>query len=172
MQPFATRKEVVSNNNHDAFSALKGANLVLMQSMQLHESDFLAASILQVPTRPYVSVTTAQPALNYLRGALSGSSPRQRTKAPTAVHASCLTDSLQGLLSSQVQPGMSQEHGQDVHPHAGAEKHSPAPQGQCSHGILRSAPCLLIRDSSRRSKRRPRGKGDLNICGAQELHTH
>jgi len=45
MQPFATRKEAMSNNNHDAFSALQGANLALVQSnlalvrsIQLHQS--------------------------------------------------------------------------------------------------------------------------------------
>lgn len=38
----------------------------------------------------YISVATAQPALNYLPGAPAGSSPRQRTEAPAAVHASSL----------------------------------------------------------------------------------
>lgn len=98
MQPFVTRKEAVSNNNHNAFSALKGANLALMQSIQLHKSHFPAASILQVPTRPYVSVGAAQPALNYLVGTPASSSPRRRTETPAAVHASSLIPCKPGFL--------------------------------------------------------------------------
>lgn len=132
MQPFVTRKEAVSNNNHNAFSALKGANLALMQSIQSHKSHFPAASILQVPTCPYVSVAAAQPALNYLVGTPASSSPRRRTETPAAVHASSLIPA--SLVFSSGSAWYVTRAWSDVDPHAGAGKHVLAPQGQCSHG--------------------------------------
>lgn len=76
MQPFATKEAAVSNNKHHAFSALDGENLALVQSIQLHEPDFL----LSPPCRSLhtlVPVATAQSALKYLLGTLAGSPTRQ-----------------------------------------------------------------------------------------------
>lgn len=113
-------------------------------------------------------MATAQPALNYLPGA-PALIPQMKNRG-TRCSVCFIPDSLQALSSCQAQPGVSQKRGQDVHPHT--EKHSPAPRGQCSRGRWASARCLLRRDSCRRSRTRPRAKGDLSFCGAQELQSH
>lgn len=98
----------MSNNKHDASSALDGENLALVQSIQLHKPDFL----LSPPCRclhTHVPVAAAQSALKYLLGTLAGSPARQRAVAPAADQASSLTPGKPWLL-----PGMSQEKNQDV----------------------------------------------------------
>lgn len=110
-------------------------------------------------------MATAQPSLNYLPG-VPALIPQTKNRG-TRCSVCFIPDSLQALSSCQAQSGVSQKHGQDVHPHVGAEKRSPAPRGQCSRGRWASAHCLLRRDSCRRSRTRPRAKGDLNVCRAE-----
>lgn len=154
MQPFTTKEAAVSNNKHDAFSALDGENWALAQSIRLHKPDFL----LSPPCRSLhslVPVATAQSALKYLLGTLAGSPTRQRAVA-SKLHP--------WLLAHLGSTCVSQEHSQE-----GCGK-LPGSWGQCSCGRWASASCLLRRDSCKRT--RPRAAGDLNICRAQEVHSH
>lgn len=168
MQPFATRKKVVSNNNHDAFSALKGENLALMQSIQLHRSlpSLLPPSCRFLHALMFSDYSSASSELPpQCPGRLI---PLMKNRG---THCSaCFTPGSLQALSSQAQAGVPQEHGQDVYPHLGAEKDSLAPWGRCS--CERCAQCPWRRDSCRRSRTRPRAKGDLSVCRVQELHGH
>lgn len=76
MQLFATREAVVSNNKHEAFSALDGENLALVQPIQLHEPDFLLSPLCW-SLHTLVPVAAAQPALKYLPGTLAGSPAKE-----------------------------------------------------------------------------------------------
>jgi len=100
MQPFTTRKEAVSNNNHDAFLALKGANTALLQSIQLRRS---LISLLPPSQCPYVS----------LADLLSQSSSRLMLLLRKSTHCTgcCISDSQKALFLSQVQLEMVLEHG-------------------------------------------------------------
>lgn len=97
MQPFATRESVMSNNKHEAFSALDGENLALEQSIQLHEPDFVLSPPCR-SLRTLVPVAAAQSALKHLPGTLAGSSTRQRAMVATADQASSLTPGKPWLL--------------------------------------------------------------------------
>lgn len=157
MQPFATKEAALSNNKHDAFSALDGENWALAQSIQLHEPDFL----LSPPCRSLHALTpvaTAQSALKQLLGAPQAPPPN------TDLWLSLQTELHPWLLAHLGSTCVSQEHSQD-----GCEK-LPGSWAQCSCGRWASALCLLRRDPCRRT--RPRAKGDLNICRAQEVHSH
>lgn len=97
MQLFATREAAVSNNKHDAFSALDGENLALVQSIQLHEPDFLLSPACR-SLYTLVPLATAQSALKYLLGTPGRLPPRQRAKAPAGDQASSLTPGRPWLL--------------------------------------------------------------------------
>lgn len=81
MQLFTTREAAVSNNKHDAFSALDGENLALVQSIQLHEPDFLLSPACR-SLHTLVPLATAQSALKYLLGTLAGFPPDKEPRLP------------------------------------------------------------------------------------------